>query len=94
MVWQLYSYVPLGLHIIIVLLTICTQVISSKSEEALDNLKWKPAMIEKIKELHTYSMWKLIKLPEGKKTLGGRYSVKYKAYGSMERYEPRLVAKN
>jgi len=39
--------------------------------------------------------WRLIPLPEGKKTVGCKwvFSIKYKVDGSIDRYKARLVAK-
>jgi hypothetical protein len=45
--------------------------------------------------LENNSVWELVSLPNGKKPVGCKwvYTVKYKAGGSIERYNARLVAK-
>lgn len=45
--------------------------------------------------LEKHKIWELVKLPAGEKPVGCKwvYIVKYKANGSVERYEARLVAK-
>ncbi|GMY34470.1 aldose 1-epimerase family protein [Fagus crenata] len=53
-------------------------------QDALNNPRWKAAMVEEIEALQKNSTWKLVKLPKDKKTVG---------YGSIERFKERLVAK-
>uniref|UniRef100_A0A2N9EKA6 Integrase catalytic domain-containing protein n=1 Tax=Fagus sylvatica TaxID=28930 RepID=A0A2N9EKA6_FAGSY len=64
-------------------------------QNALGNPKWKSAMVEEIEALQKNSTWDLVKLPEGKKTVGCKwvFTVKHKADGYVERYKARLVAK-
>ena len=52
-------------------------------------------MVEEITALKKNGTWKLVSLPEGKKTVGCKWviTVKQKADGTIERYKARLVAK-
>ncbi|CAL8083250.1 unnamed protein product [Prunus armeniaca] len=63
--------------------------------EALEDSKWKEAMNDEMRALQKNGTWELVPLPHGKKTVGYRwiYTVKLKAYRSIERYKARLVAK-
>ena len=69
--------------------------IPNKLQDALENPKWKKAMVEEMEALRKNSTWELVNLPEGKKLLGCRwvFTVKHKADGLVERYRARLVAK-
>ncbi|KAH9718108.1 hypothetical protein KPL71_022089 [Citrus sinensis] len=61
-----------------------------------ENDQWKLAMEEEMKSLHPNQTWKLIKLPNGKMTIGNKW-VYTKKQGSPNqttpRYKARLVAK-
>ncbi|KAJ4706604.1 Retrovirus-related Pol polyprotein from transposon TNT 1-94 [Melia azedarach] len=69
--------------------------IPSHFQEALENPKWKLAMVEEMKALQKNSTWEMVELPQGKKTVGCKwvFSVKYKSDGTIDRYKARLVAK-
>ena len=47
-----------------------------------------------MKALHDNGTWEVVDLPKGKKVAGSKwvFTVKYKAYGEVERYKVRLVA--
>uniref|UniRef100_A0A2N9FA47 Integrase catalytic domain-containing protein n=1 Tax=Fagus sylvatica TaxID=28930 RepID=A0A2N9FA47_FAGSY len=64
-------------------------------QEALNNPRWKSAMVEEMEALQKNSTWKLVELPKDKKTVGCKwvFTVKHKADGSIERFKARLVAK-
>jgi hypothetical protein len=63
--------------------------------EAMQDTKWKAAMIEEMKALEKNNTWKLVKLPHGKEPVGCKwvYTVKQNPDGKVERYKARLVAK-
>ncbi|KAL4281404.1 hypothetical protein GQ457_03G010010 [Hibiscus cannabinus] len=63
--------------------------------EALENENWKAAMKIEMEALEKNRTWELVRLPEGKKTVGCKwvFTVKYNSDGSLERYKARLVAK-
>ena len=52
-------------------------------------------MSKEIKDLEDNQTWNLTSLPPNKKAIGGKwvYKIKYKVYGTIERYKARLVAK-
>lgn len=52
-------------------------------------------MIHELKALEENKTWEIMDLPLRKKVVGCKwvYKIKYKAYGSMNRYKARLVAK-
>jgi hypothetical protein len=56
--------------------------------------KWLDAMENEIKSLKEHGVWDLVKLPEGRKTVGCKwiFKVKQDADGNVERYKARLVA--
>ncbi|MCO5582751.1 hypothetical protein L7F22_036650 [Adiantum nelumboides] len=64
-------------------------------DEAIGNMKWEQAMDEEIAALDVNETWKLVPLPEGKKSIGCKwvYKVKHNADGSISRYKARLVAR-
>uniref|UniRef100_A0A2N9EW46 Integrase catalytic domain-containing protein n=1 Tax=Fagus sylvatica TaxID=28930 RepID=A0A2N9EW46_FAGSY len=64
-------------------------------QDALNNPRWKAAMVEEMEALQKNSTWKLVELPKDKKTVGCKwvFTVKHKADGSIERFKARLVAK-
>ncbi|WKA08172.1 hypothetical protein VitviT2T_025916 [Vitis vinifera] len=72
-----------------------TVTIPNSVQEALVDSGWKAAMNEEMKSLQKNETWELVKCPPGKKPVGCRwiYTMKYKAYGSIERFKARLVAK-
>ncbi|RVX14259.1 putative mitochondrial protein [Vitis vinifera] len=71
------------------------RAIPNSVQEALVDPGWKAAMNEEMKSLQKNETWELVKCPPGKKPVGCRwiYTMKYKAYGSIERFKARLVAK-
>jgi Reverse transcriptase (RNA-dependent DNA polymerase)/Integrase core domain/gag-polypeptide of LTR copia-type/GAG-pre-integrase domain len=64
-------------------------------EEAKQDPNWISAMKEELNALNRNQTWDLVRLPNGKRTVGCRwiYKVKYKSDGTLERYKARLVAK-
>ena len=69
--------------------------IPSHFQEALEDPKWKSAMVEEMKAFQKNCTWEMVELPIGKKTIGCKwvFSVKYKSDGTIDRYKARLVAK-
>jgi transposase InsO family protein len=69
--------------------------VPTKFEEAIQDSNWVAAMKSEMEALEKNHTWKLLDLPEGKKTVGCKwvYSIKYNAEGKIERYKARLVAK-
>ena len=69
--------------------------IPRNAQEALKNQKWKEAMYEEMRALLKNHTWDIVLLPKGKKPVGCRwvYTLKCKAYGSLERYKAQLVAR-
>lgn len=57
--------------------------------------KWVDAMEKEMHSIKANEVWELVKLPEGKKTVGCKWVFKRKldADGSIERHKARLVAK-
>ena len=64
-------------------------------QEALTQLEWKKAVMEEIQALEKNKIWEYVKLPAEKKLVGCKwvFSVKHNAYGSINRFKVRLVAK-
>ena len=52
-------------------------------------------MQEEMRALEENQMWEMVPRPEGVQPVGSRwvFNLKYNAYGTLERYEARLVAK-
>ena len=52
-------------------------------------------MSKEIKDLEDNQTWNLTSLPPNKKVIGRKwvYKIKYKVYGTIERYKARLMAK-
>ena len=69
--------------------------IPNNVHEAMNDTKWKKAMNEEMEDLQKNNTWEIVKLPNGKKTVGCRwiYTVKLNERGSVDRYKARLVAK-
>ncbi|BFG28235.1 hypothetical protein CerSpe_145090 [Prunus speciosa] len=69
--------------------------VPNKFQEALDDPKWKSAMVEEMKALQKNSTWGMVELPRDKKIVGCKwvFTVKQNSDGSIERYKARLVAK-
>lgn len=57
--------------------------------------KWKKATREEMKSLEGNNTLEIVRLPEGKKTVGCKwlFTIKYNADGSISRYKARLAAK-
>jgi Reverse transcriptase (RNA-dependent DNA polymerase) len=64
-------------------------------EEAKQDQNWISAMNDELNALKRNQTWDLVRLPNGKRTVGCRwiYKIKYKSDGTLERYKARLVAK-
>ena len=56
--------------------------------------EWMNAMENEINSLKKHDVWKLVELPEGRKTVGCKwiYKLKHDEDGNIERYKARLVA--
>ena len=69
--------------------------VPSTVQEALSNPKWSQAIKAKMEDLEKSETWALVPLSKENKTVGCRwvFSIKHKAYGSIEWYKARLVAK-
>ena len=69
--------------------------IPSHFQEALEDPKWKFAMVEEMKALQKNSTWEMVELPMGKKIIGCKwvFLMKYKSDGTIDGYKARLVAK-
>jgi transposase InsO family protein len=76
-------------------LQLSSMPIPSHFQEALENPKWKSAMVDEMTALQKNSTWEMVELPKDKKTVGCKwvFSVKYKSDGTIDRYKARLVAK-
>lgn len=74
------------------LATVC---IPENVQEALKDERWKIAMNEEMEALEKNQTWKLVNLPNGKKTVGCRwiYTMKLDSEGKIDRFKARLVAK-
>ncbi|RVX19140.1 Retrovirus-related Pol polyprotein from transposon RE1 [Vitis vinifera] len=72
-----------------------TVSIPNNVQEALADPRCKATMNEEMKSLQKNETWELVECPPGKKPVGCHwiYTMKYKAYGSIERFKARLVAK-
>eukprot|EP01018_Ginkgo_biloba_P040667 Gb_20537 [translate_table: standard] len=64
-------------------------------EEASKEEKWVKAMDAGMQAVQKNQTWDLVRLPEGKQTIGYRwvFKTKYKSDGSVDKYKARLVAK-
>lgn len=60
------------------------------------NPAWVEAMKNEIEALEKNHTWELTEIPIRKKPIGCKWvcKVKWKAYGTMEKFKARLVAKN
>ena len=67
----------------------------SSVTEALQSPEWKQAMDDEFESHHQNKTWTLVDLPSGAQTHGCRwvFKYKYKADGTPERANARLVAK-
>lgn len=63
--------------------------------EALSNNDWSKAMNEELAAIERNNTGNLTTLPKGKQAIGLKwiFMIKYGAYGSVQRYKARLVAK-
>ncbi|XP_048235710.1 uncharacterized protein LOC125371219 [Ricinus communis] len=66
-----------------------------KGEEAVNDPKWKDAMVEEMKALVKNGTWEVVDMPFRKKPVGCKwvFTVKHRVDGSIERLKARLVAK-
>jgi hypothetical protein len=64
-------------------------------KDALNDPKWKAAMLEEMSALEKNNTWQLVEWPKGKEPVGCKwvYTIKYNPEGEIERYKARLVAK-
>jgi hypothetical protein len=64
-------------------------------KEALEDSKWRDAMLEEMKALEKNKIWELVDLPRGKQPVGCKwvFAIKHTPEGKVERYKARLVAK-
>jgi Reverse transcriptase (RNA-dependent DNA polymerase) len=77
------------------LLQVSSGNVPERLEEAIKDPKWVKAMETEMDALEKNQTWKLVNLPEGKRTVGCKwvYSIKYNVEGKIKRYKARLVAK-
>jgi len=61
---------------------------------ALQNKKWKTAVMDEMQTLEANKIWDIVRLPNGNKIVGSKwvFTMKYKLNGSIDRYKARLVA--
>ncbi|BBH06861.1 hypothetical protein Prudu_018617 [Prunus dulcis] len=79
----------------------CTSYVRNKpdrfvfSSKALEDSKWKFAMVKEMKALQANGTWDMVNIPDEKRTVGRKwvFTVKHKPNGSIERYKARFVAK-
>ncbi|CAN0917564.1 Retrovirus-related Pol polyprotein from transposon TNT 1-94, partial [Linum grandiflorum] len=64
-------------------------------EEAMQIPEWRQAVLDEIAALESNGTWKIVTLPQGKRTVDCKwlFTIKYKADDSVERYKARLVAR-
>ncbi|GJW37080.1 ribonuclease H-like domain-containing protein [Tanacetum coccineum] len=64
--------------------------------EALPHPNWGEAMNNEIEALNRNNTWTICDFPIGRKPIGSKWlwKIKYKAFGDIERYKARLVAKS
>jgi hypothetical protein len=64
-------------------------------DEALNDPNWRKAMQEEITALHKNGTWHLVPAVKGANVIDCKwvYKIKRRAYGSIDRYKGRLVAK-
>lgn len=63
--------------------------------DLIGHVHWENTMDEKMSMLDVNETWCLVPLLEDKQAIGYKffYKLKHKAYGSIERHKPRLVAR-
>ena len=66
-----------------------------KALSALDSLKWKEAINEKLDSIIKNDVWELVELSKNRKAIGSKWILKrkFECDGSIEKYKTRLVAK-
>jgi hypothetical protein len=69
--------------------------IPSHWKQAIEDPKWRRAMLDEMRALEKNQTWELVDLPQGKRTVGCKwvFTIKYNLEGKVERYKARLVAK-
>ena len=67
----------------------------SNYEEATEQKEWKDVMIEEYQSIMKSDVWDVIQRPEGKSIVTSKwiYKIKHIAYGSIEKYKARFVAR-
>ena len=67
--------------------------ISKNIQTAMNDPKWRMAMMEEIAALVGIKTWEMVPLPQSKKLIGCKwvFTIKHKADGSIEQYKARLV---
>lgn len=62
---------------------------------ALEDSKWREAMLEEMRALEKNKTWELVDLPQGKQPVGCKwvFTIKHTPEGKVDRYKARLVAK-
>ena len=67
----------------------------SNYEEAAEKKEWKDAMIEEYQSIMKNDVWDVVPRPEGKSVVTSKwiYKIKHAAYGSIEKYKVRFVAR-
>ncbi|CAN1132933.1 Retrovirus-related Pol polyprotein from transposon TNT 1-94 [Linum perenne] len=64
-------------------------------QEALQEPKWKQAVIDELQALEKNNTWDIVKLPPDKRTVDCKwiFTIKYNSDGTIERFKARLVAR-
>ena len=67
----------------------------SKYEEVVENKEWKHSMIEEYQSIMKDDVWDVVPRLEGKSIVTSKwiYKIKHAAYGSIEKYKARFVAR-
>jgi hypothetical protein len=68
---------------------------SSTFEEAVDREVWRDAMMEEYNSIMNNDVWEVVPRPEGKSVVTSKwlYKLKFVAYGSIEKYKARFMAR-
>ncbi len=92
---QILTYDDFVIHHYAYMVRVIQEVEPTCFEQAVGNPKWDNAMDEEMAALDANATWELVALLEDNKIIGCKWVHKFKhnAYGSMNKYEARLVAK-